>query len=105
MPEETDTIQEPVQEALPVLLLTIPQVASALHVSRAKVYELIRTHGLPTFDCGGRKRVPLHALQAWIDAHTSSGTEEPERQQNQAERLHASLYTPPFACPPSSRKR
>ena len=49
------------------LLLTIPQVAAMLGLGRTKVYDLIEREGLPSIKLGTARRVPVKALQAWLD--------------------------------------
>ena len=49
------------------LLLSIPEVAESLRLSRATVYELIRWEGLPVVHFGRAARVSVIALQEWIE--------------------------------------
>lgn len=50
------------------LLLTIPQTAGRLGISRAMVYSLIaRRTGLPVIRLGRSIRVPVASLQRWIE--------------------------------------
>lgn len=49
-----------------LLLLTIPEVAASLQLSRAKVYRLIYYEGLPVLHFGRSVRVSMVALQQWI---------------------------------------
>jgi excisionase family DNA binding protein len=49
------------------LLVTIPQVATMLGLGRTKVYDLIEREGLPSIKLGTARRVPVKALQAWLD--------------------------------------
>ena len=49
------------------LLVTIPQVAMMLGLGRTKVYDLIEREGLPSIKLGTARRVPVKALQAWLD--------------------------------------
>lgn len=59
------TIQE--KEALMSrLLLTVPEAATALGVSRSKVYELITRRSLRSLRLDGCRRVPVEALEAYI---------------------------------------
>lgn len=46
--------------------LTVPEVMAALHLSRFKVYDLIRSKQLPSFTVGRSRRVPADALQSFI---------------------------------------
>jgi excisionase family DNA binding protein len=47
------------------LILTIPQVASSLGVSRAHVYKLIK-NGLPVIHLGRSLRIHIDSLQRWL---------------------------------------
>ncbi len=50
------------------LLLTIPQTAKCLGISRAMVYSLIaKRKGLPVIRLGRSVRVPIAALRKWIE--------------------------------------
>lgn len=50
------------------LLLTIPQAAKRLGVSRAMVYSLIaRRNGPPIVRLGRAVRVPVASLQKWVE--------------------------------------
>ena len=49
------------------LLLSIPEVAVSLRLSRAKVYRLIYYEGLPVVHFGRAARVSVSALQEWIE--------------------------------------
>jgi excisionase family DNA binding protein len=50
------------------LLLTIPQVAKSLGISRAMVYSLIaRRKGLPVIRLGRSVRVSVASLRKWIE--------------------------------------
>jgi len=46
--------------------LTIPEVMTALRLSRSKVYDLIRTHQLASFTVGRARRVSPESLRAFI---------------------------------------
>jgi len=48
------------------LLLSIPEVAKLLRLSRTKVYELIAVEGLPVVRFGRAVRVPRVSLEQWI---------------------------------------
>ncbi|WP_227869993.1 helix-turn-helix domain-containing protein [Streptomyces otsuchiensis] len=50
----------------PEALLTVPEVMSALRLSRSKVYDLIRSKQLPSFTIGRARRVPADALTDFI---------------------------------------
>ena len=49
------------------LLLTIPQVATKLGLSRAMVYILINREGLPVVRLGRAVRVSTTSLQKWVE--------------------------------------
>ncbi len=49
------------------VLLTIPQVAQTLGLSRSKVYQLISYEGLPTVRFGRAIRVRYAALLHWLE--------------------------------------
>ena len=51
-------------------LLTVGDVASILHLSRVKVYELIKRDGLPTLKINGARRIQPGKLQRWIEQHS-----------------------------------
>ena len=46
--------------------LTVPEVMAALRLSRAKVYDLIRSKQLASFTVGRSRRIPPTAVQAFI---------------------------------------
>ena len=48
------------------LLLRPTEVADALGIGRTKTYELIATGTLPSIKIGNRPRVPVEALEQWI---------------------------------------
>ena len=60
-----------VQESgTPRLLLTIPEVAKSLKLSRAKVYSLLAgrsPNGIPVIRLGRSVRVSATALKQWVD--------------------------------------
>jgi excisionase family DNA binding protein len=47
-------------------LLTVPEVMSRLRLSRAKIYDLIRSRDLETVTIGRCRRIPLEALTDYI---------------------------------------
>jgi len=49
------------------LLLTIPETAASLRLSRAKVYQLIDFEELPVVRFGRAVRVSAKALEQWIE--------------------------------------
>ncbi|MFJ6943138.1 helix-turn-helix domain-containing protein [Streptomyces wuyuanensis] len=46
--------------------LTVPEVMSALRLSRFKVYDLIRSKRLPSFTEGRSRRIPADALATYM---------------------------------------
>ncbi|HVB21480.1 MAG TPA: helix-turn-helix domain-containing protein [Ktedonobacteraceae bacterium] len=55
------------------LLLSIPEVALSLRLSRAKVYELIAVEGLPVVHFGRSVRVYHVSLKDWIERRIERG--------------------------------
>jgi excisionase family DNA binding protein len=53
--------------AAPALLLTVAEAAQALRLSRAQVYNLVSRGELQTIRIGSSRRVPVSALQAYIE--------------------------------------
>ena len=53
-------------EELPVIL-TVPQVAKVLSISRAGAYELAHSRNFPAMLIGNRIVVPKDRLIAWVD--------------------------------------
>ena len=61
------------------LLLRPAETALAIGVSRSKAYELIASGEIPSVRMGKSVRVPLEALQKWINANIQGGDSvEPE---------------------------
>lgn len=54
------------------LMLSVPEVANVLGISRAGAYELVKTEGFPSLTIGSRIIVPRDKLVAWIDEKSSS---------------------------------
>ena len=54
------------------MLLTIPQVATKLGLSRAMVYILINREGLPVIRLGRAVRVSTTSLQKWVEEREQS---------------------------------
>jgi excisionase family DNA binding protein len=54
------------------LLLSIPEAATVLRLSRTKVYQLIDVEGLPIVRFGRAVRVPRASLQRWIEQRMQS---------------------------------
>ena len=58
--QEKEAVRQP-------LLLTIPEAAVSLRLSRAKVYKLIDFEGLPVVRFGRAVRVSVKALEQWVE--------------------------------------
>ena len=50
------------------LMLSVPEVAAVLGISRAGAYELLRSKGFPSLSIGSRIIVPKDKFTAWIEA-------------------------------------
>ncbi len=53
------------------LLLRAEEVATKLSVGRATAYEMMAGGVLPTVRIGRSVRVPLRALEAWVEEHST----------------------------------
>ena len=53
------------------LILSVPEVASVLGISRAGAYELVRSDGFPALKIGSRIVVPKEKFIQCIDEKTS----------------------------------
>ena len=53
-------------EDLP-LMLSVPEMAAALGISRAGAYELARSEGFAALRIGNRIVIPKDKLQEWVD--------------------------------------
>ncbi|MFE2924729.1 helix-turn-helix domain-containing protein [Streptomyces goshikiensis] len=47
-------------------LLTVPEVMAWLKVGRTTVYDLIRTHRLPSLRIGRSRRIPVEGIRAYL---------------------------------------
>ena len=56
-------------------MLSVPEVAAALGISRAGAYELVKERGFPSLTIGSRILIPRDKLIAWIDEKSSEGAE------------------------------
>lgn len=54
------------------LMLTIPETAVSLRLSRAMVYKLIDFEGLPVVRFGRAVRVSVKALERWVERREQS---------------------------------
>ena len=48
------------------LLLTVPEAAQALAISRSKLYELLATDVVASIRIDGSRRIPLSALKEYV---------------------------------------
>ena len=51
---------------MPRLLLTVPEAAEALAISRSKLYELLTSGALASIRIDGSRRIPLTALEEYV---------------------------------------
>ena len=51
---------------MPRLLLTVPEAAEALAISRSKLYELIAAGLVRSIRIDGSRRVPIKALETYV---------------------------------------
>ena len=49
------------------LLLTVPEAATALGISRSKLYELLKAGTVASLRIDGSRRIPYRALTAFVD--------------------------------------
>ena len=52
------------------LMLSVPEVAAVLGISRAGTYELVRSEGFPSLKIGSRIVVPKEKFIQWINDQT-----------------------------------
>jgi excisionase family DNA binding protein len=53
------------------LMLSVPEVASVLGISRAGAYDLVRCDGFPVIRIGRRVVIPKENLVEWINRQVS----------------------------------
>lgn len=53
------------------LMLSVPEVAATMGISRAGAYELVHSEGFPSLTIGSRIVVPKDKFIAWIDENSS----------------------------------
>ena len=53
------------------LMLSVPEVATVLGISRAGTYELVRSDGFPALKIGSRIVVPKEKFIGWINTQAS----------------------------------
>ena len=54
------------------LMLSVPEVAAVLGISRAGAYELVKGREFPALKIGSRIVVPKEKFIAWVDEKTSA---------------------------------
>ena len=52
------------------LMLSVPEVAAVLNISRAGAYELVRSDGFPALKIGSRIVVPKEKFIEWVNRQT-----------------------------------
>ena len=57
------------------LMLSVPELASVLGISRAGAYELVKEQGFPALSIGARILIPRDKLVAWINERSCAGAE------------------------------
>jgi excisionase family DNA binding protein len=55
------------------LLLTVPEAAEALAISRSKLYELLTVGVIASVRIDGSRRIPLSALESYVARLLSNG--------------------------------
>jgi excisionase family DNA binding protein len=48
------------------LLLTVPEAAKLLRISRGLTYELVRQERIPSIRLGRRLLIPMRGLEEWV---------------------------------------
>lgn len=66
-------VQPVVSHDVARLLLTVPEAARALAISRSKVYELLAAGVLASVRIDGSRRIPVSALDSYISALLARG--------------------------------
>lgn len=56
------------------LLLTVPEAAGALAISRSKLYELLAVGAIASVRIDGSRRIPLLALESYVATLTRDGS-------------------------------
>ena len=58
------------------LLLTVPEVARRLGMGRSFVYQLVSKGEIPSIKLGRARRIPVSALEKFVEAKLGGCTEE-----------------------------
>ena len=56
---------------MPRLLLTVPEAAEALAISRSKLYELLAAGLVQSVRIDGSRRVPVEALETYVPGYST----------------------------------
>lgn len=56
------------------LMLSVPEAAAVLRISRAGMYELVHADGFPSLKLGSRIVIPRDQFADWIQEHTGGQT-------------------------------
>lgn len=52
------------------IMLSVPDMAKALHISRAGAYNLVNSEGFPVLKIGKRLLVPKNLFIQWVNKNT-----------------------------------
>ena len=55
------------------LTYSVPEAAEALGISKTNMYQLIKTEGFPVVVIGGRRLIPVKALERWVEEMAQKG--------------------------------
>jgi excisionase family DNA binding protein len=61
---------------VPVILLTVNQVAARLNISRSLVYDLVLSGELPSIKIQKARRIPVTELEAFITKQLQGGKDD-----------------------------
>jgi excisionase family DNA binding protein len=59
----------------PSVLVTVPEAAALLRLSRATIYRMLARGDLPSVKQGAARRIPRAALEHWVAQHTITSTQ------------------------------
>lgn len=60
------------------ILLTVPEAAKVLRISRNKAYDLVRQGLIPAVHLGKNIRIPRQALDRWIAEQSTASVGNPD---------------------------